>query len=225
MEGDPFFLADVDMLEQVDLEEEVRSEAEMRVGEANQRYGEKIWHGDLMTVEMIQEIRQIVAQEVTAFGRLEYFGPVRVEGLHMNFKKHVVDFKALMPSTVNFDDKLCMAQLCHRAGKDKEISNEDKKIHKNDSSFERHSQWAKEVATQYGLNMFDNFDMKNPEKLNAVIDEETATKYILEMWEHHDVVTNLFYDPVVHDPTQRKAGCEKQGEDDMWRYCLESYDR
>ena len=225
MEREPDFMADLALLEQVVVEQEVRSEAERRVQEANLKYGEKISHGDLMTVEMIQEIRQIVAQEITAFGRLEFFGLVRVQGLHMKMKKTVVDYKALMKSSVNFDDKLCMAQLCHRAGKDKEIFNDKEKIHKNDSSFERHVQWSEELAIQYGLNMFDNFDRKHPEVLDAVHDEESSTQYILRLWDEYDVVTHLFYDPTVHDPTQKTAGCDKQGEDDMWIYCRESFDR
>ena len=80
----------------------------------------------------------------------------------------VKDMKALMKSPVNFDDKLHMAKLCHRTGKDKEIFNEESKMHKNDSSFERHVQWKAEVAIQYSLNMFDNHDEKHPEKLDEV---------------------------------------------------------
>ena len=225
MGRDPLFMADFELLEKVGVEEEVRSGAEKRVAEANLKYGEKISNGDLMTVEVIQEIRQIVAQEITAFGRLEYFGPVRVQGLHMKMKKQVVDQKALMKSTVNFDDKLCMAQLCHRAGKDKEIFNDKDKIHKNDSTFERHVQWSGELAIQYSLNMFDNFDRKYPELLDVVDDQKSATQYILKLWNEYDVVTHLFYDPAVHDPSQRSASCERQGEDDMWVYCRESFTR
>ena len=178
-----------------------------------------------MTVEILQEVKLIAAQEVTAFGRLEFFGLVKIGGFHMKMKKTVNDYKALVPNLVNSSDSLSMAQLCHRTGKDKEIFNDDSKIHKNDSSFERHVQWKDEVATQVGLNLFHNHDEKFPEKLDAVIDNKSATAYIKEMWEDHGVIEQLFYDPAVHDPTQMRSGPVRQGEDDMWIYSLAAFDR
>ena len=138
----------------------------------------------------------------------------------MKMKQTVNDYKALVPNLVNTSDTLSMAQLCHMCGKDKEIFNDDSKIHKNDSSFERHVQWKDEVATQYGLNMFDNWIKKIPEKLDAVTDYKSAIAFIREMWEAHGVFEQLF-----HDPTQLRAGSVRQGEDDLWTYCLAAYDR
>ena len=63
MERDPAFMADLALLEEVGVEDEVREAAEKRVAEANLQFGEKVCHGDLMTVEVLQEVRQMVAQE------------------------------------------------------------------------------------------------------------------------------------------------------------------
>ena len=47
------------------------------------------------------------------------------------------------------------------------ISNKEKDIKKNDSSFELHDQWLAAVQSSYLINMFDNFPRKNlgPSKL------------------------------------------------------------
>jgi hypothetical protein len=176
-------------------------------------------------VERWQDVRQILSQEVTAFGRLEFCGPFRLEGLHSHMKKTKLDYKALMPDVTNFDDEICMAQLAARAGKIDMLSNEEKKIVKNDSSYERHSQFAEEVGTAYGLNLFDNFDTNYPEKLDSVVDEKSAVQFILEMFDEFDVTANLFYDPSIHDTSQARDTSVKEGEDDMFVYCREGFIR
>jgi hypothetical protein len=222
---EPLFMADLAMLQDADAAEEVREQAEERVMAANRQYGEMLGHGDQLTVERWQDVRQILSQEVTAFGRLEFCGPFRLEGLHSHMKKTKIDYKALMPDMTNFDDEICLAQLAARAGKGDMLSNEEKKIVKNDSSYERHKQFAEEVGTTYGLNLFDNYDNKNPEKLDAVVNEKSAVQFVLEMFDNFDVTANLFYNPAIHDAKQARDGCDKEGEDDMFAYCREGFIR
>ena len=50
-------------------------------------FGEWVGHGDLLTVKMVQEARMMMVGSATAFGRLEFLGPFRLQLLHMKMKK------------------------------------------------------------------------------------------------------------------------------------------
>jgi hypothetical protein len=96
---------------------------------------------------------------------------------------------------------------------------------RNDSSFERHDQMAAELGIAYGLNMWDNFDQLYPEKLDLVNSEKEAIDYIVEVWDEFNVVENMFYSPLEHDPSLERATVPKAGEDDLFVYGREVYVR
>ena len=175
-----------------------------------------------MTVTMWQDVMQLMRQEVTAHGRLQYAsGPFRLEGMHMKMRKIIIDYRAMMASTVNFSDPLCMAEMASRTDQSK-ISNKEEHIKKNDSSFERHDQFIAEVAIASGVNAFDNYDQLYPERLDEVFDLETATKYMIDMMNEYNILENLFYNPALHDPTQLMPSGE---EDDLFVYCRAGFIR
>ena len=149
-EGDPVFLADLKLLEDVDADDEVREAAEARVRAAVEEYGCWVGYGDQLTWQVMQDIKVVVAQEVTAFGRLEFLGPFRLAGMHSLMKKVSTDFKAVMKKLTNFSDPCCMSQMASRCGLDRQISNEKKKIVTNDSSFELHHQFFAAVGSSFG---------------------------------------------------------------------------
>ena len=84
---DPDFVKLLQLLEDTDVMVEDREEAEHKVKEAVQIYGEWVGHGDLLTVKMMQEARMLMVGSATAFGRLEFLGPFRLQLLHMKMKK------------------------------------------------------------------------------------------------------------------------------------------
>ena len=84
---DPDFLKLLHMLEDPEADAREREKAEQLVHEAVLSFGEWVGHGDLLTVKMIQEGRMLMAGSATAFGRLEYLGPFRLQLLHMKMKK------------------------------------------------------------------------------------------------------------------------------------------
>jgi hypothetical protein len=220
----PQFMADLALIQDQNAMAEAREAAETRVHAATQSYGEMIGHGDLLTVDVWQQCRNILAQNVTAFGRLEFCGgPFRLEGMHSKMSKVSHDLKGLMRNEVNFDDECCLAQLSTLLGK--EISNQKKKIVKNDSSFERHDQFVTEVGTAYGLNLFDNYDHRYPERLDAVRTKDEALHYVADMFAEYDVMINMYYNPELHDPEQARHGPVKQGEDDLFIYSREGFIR
>ena len=84
---DPDFVRLLHMLEDLDVDTREREKAEHLVHEAVLSFGEWVGHGDLLTVKMIQEGRMLMAGSATAFGRLEFLGPFRLQLLHMKMKK------------------------------------------------------------------------------------------------------------------------------------------
>ena len=56
------------------------------------KFGIWIGAGDLLTVKMVQEAIMLMAGSATAFGRLEFLGPFRLQLLHMKMKKSVKIF-------------------------------------------------------------------------------------------------------------------------------------
>ena len=162
---DKQLVSDLKILEDVDVDEEEREAAEQRVHEASEDFGCWIGYGDQLTWQVMSDVKVLVAQEVTAFGRLEYLGPFRLGGLHSLMKKCTVDFKAVLPKLTNFSDPSCMAQLVsrseqapdlileitNRCSMDKVIFNEKKKIISNDTSFERHHQFFGAVGNAFGI--------------------------------------------------------------------------
>jgi hypothetical protein len=97
------------------------------------------------------------------------------------------------------------------------VTNKAKEIKKNDSSFERHDQFLAEVQTSYLLNMFDNYQMVDKDKLAAVDSYESALTFVLGMLDAYDV--QLFFDPEKPLPEKRR------GEDDMYVYCRDMVTR
>ena len=70
-ERDPAFLADLKLLEDVDADDDTREAAERRVHAANAEYGCWLAYGDQLTWQVMQDVRVVVVQEVTAFGRCD----------------------------------------------------------------------------------------------------------------------------------------------------------
>ena len=213
-ENEPDFHKKLKMLEDPEVDSEEREEAEKEVMKAVLEYGEWVGAGDLLTVKMIQEARMMMAGSVTAFGRLEFLGPFRLQLLHMKMKKISQDFSVCMKNDNNYDDKLSLPWLTSLTNM--KVSNKAKDIKKNDSSFERHDQFIAAVQTSYIVNMFDNYMTTHSELLDDVADTNTAVKFILGMIEAFDL--HLYYDPT--RPVQKQAG-----EDDMFVYCQDMVTR
>ena len=88
----PEILNSLKALEDQDISEEEREVAEVRMKQACLDYGELIMHGDLLTVKMIQEAISTMSGSATAYGRLEFLGPCRIQLLHMKMKKVGQDY-------------------------------------------------------------------------------------------------------------------------------------
>ena len=212
---DPEFLELLKLLEDPSADEAEREAAEKEVKEACRVFGEWVGHGDLLTVKMIMEAMMMMAGSATAFGRLEFLGPVRLQMLHMKMKKVSQDYSLCMPNEINYDDVLSLAWLT--ALTRMKVSNKEKDIKKNDSSFERHDQFLTAVQCSYLANMFDTYVDKNPDKLNDVTNTEEATKFILGMLDEFNI--QLFYDPSREEPEK------VEGEDDLFNYCKDMVSR
>ena len=140
------FMLDLARLEDTEVEKVVREEAEAKVKAVCLIYGECIDHGDLLTVQMFGNAKLMMAGSTTAFGRLEFMGVMRLGLLHFKMKKLCLDIKAMMPTTINFDDEGCLAWLCSISDKTM-ISNNPKDIKKDDNSFEHHDQVKKHPSS------------------------------------------------------------------------------
>ena len=114
MNGSANFMADLMLLENSDVEVAVREAAEQRVKAAAADYGEWISYGDQLTWQIFQDIRVIVAQEITAYERLEFLGKFRLGGLHSLMKKDCLDYSATMKKLSNFHDPCYMSLLVSR---------------------------------------------------------------------------------------------------------------
>ena len=206
---DPSFLNLLRVLEDAEIDEPEREAAEETVKIACLEFGELVLHGDLLTVKMIQEAIMLMSGSATAFGRLEYIGPCRLQLLHMKMKKVSQDYSLCMKQEVNFDDVLSLPWLT--ALTRMKVSNKEKDIKKNDSSFERHDQFLAAVQSSYLVNMFDNFLEKHPERLHRINNTEDAVEFVHNMLDEFNI--QLFYDPTTKEPVPEK------GEDDLFQYC------
>ena len=108
---DPAFLRLLKIIEDPEADEEEREIAEEIVKKAVLEFGEWIGHGDLLTVKMIQEARMLMVGSVTAFGRLEFLGPFRIQMLHMKMKKISQDYAICIKNDCNLDDILSLPWL------------------------------------------------------------------------------------------------------------------
>ena len=160
---------------------------------------------------MILEAMMLMAGSATAFGRLEFLGPFRLQLLHMKMKKVSQDYALCMPNEINLDDVLSLPWLT--ALTRMKISNKEKDIKKNDSSFERHDQFLTAVQSSYLVNMFDNHLKNHPDSLKKVNSTEDAVKFVLNMLEDFNI--QLYFDPDKKEPAQQKG----EQEDDLFRYC------
>ena len=208
-EDDPTFLNLLKLLEDSEVDEKKREAAEEEVKKVVLEFGEWIGHGDLLTVKMVQEARMLMVGSATAFGRLEFLGPFRLQLLHMKFKKISQDYALCMKNDRNFDDILTLPWLKELTRI--KVSNKAKDIKKNDSSFERHDQFLAAVQASYLINMFDNYIEKFPESLTSVKTTEDALNFVRSLLEEFDI--QIFHDPSLQEPEQ------KEGEDDLFKYC------
>ena len=223
---DPSFLKQLNLLKDLDASEDEREAAEEVVKQACLEFGEWLGSGDLLTVKMVLEAMMLMAGSATAFGRLEFLGPFRLQLLHMKvyriyllnhqvhanllkMKKVSHDYSLCMPNEINYDDPLSLAWLT--ALTRMKISNKEKNIKKNDSSFEKHDQWITAVQSSFLVNMFDNFVEKFPERLEQVSSTEDTVKFVLDMLEEFNIQLYL-------DPIEKDLG-DKTGEDDLFVYC------
>ena len=109
--SEPDFLEKLRLLEDPDVENDVREQAEESVKKVVLEFGVWIGSGDLLTVKMVQEAIMLMAGSATAFGRLEFLGPFRLQLLHMKMKKICQDFSTCMKREINFDDKASLPWL------------------------------------------------------------------------------------------------------------------
>ena len=207
--ADPHFLRLLDILEDEEVSDEVREAAEQEVMEAVLAFGVWVGHGDLLTVKMVQEAKLLMAGSATAFGRLQFLGPMRLQMLHMKMKKVSQDFSSCMKNEINLDDVLTLPWLA--ALTRIKVSNKGKDIKKNDDSFERHDQFIGAVQASYLANMFDNYLEQHPDKLESVNNTPDVVRFILTMLEFFGI--ELFFDPSKAEPER------KDGEDDLFVYC------
>ena len=205
----------LELLEDVDADPEEREEAEKYVMEVAMRYGEWLGGGDLLTVKMVQEAKVLMSGSATAFGRLEFLGPFRLQLLHMKMKKICQDYAVCMKSEINYDDKISLPWLA--ALTRVKVSNKGKDIKKNDSTFEKHDQFIAAVQTAYLGNMFDNYVSKNPTLLDQVTTTAGAIDFVLNMLSDFNI--ELYYDP------SKPVKAREEGEDDMFDYCKEMVER
>ena len=212
---DPSFAKMLTLLEEPEADLEEREKAEEHVKSVVQRYGEWIGGGDLLTVKMVQEARMLMAGSATAFGRLEFLGPFRLQLLHMKMKKICQDYGACMKQEINFDDKISLPWMA--ALTRVKVSNKAKEIKKNDSSFERADQFIAAVQASYLGNMFDNYMIGNPEALDDVDSEHAAVEFVLRMLDGFNI--ELYFNPA--KPVLETAG----EEDDMYKYCKDMVER
>ena len=216
LHNDATFLHLLQLLEDAEADSEDRERAEDVVKAAVLKFGEWVGHGDLLTVKMIQEARMLMVGSATAFGRLEFLGPFRLQMLHMKMKKVCQDYSECMRHEINYDDQISLAYLT--ALTRMKISNKGKDIKKNDSSFEKHDQFLTEVQISYLLNMYDNWMIKEGmDKLKSVVNCTTAVSFVLEMLDEYNI--ELFYDP------KKEMSERKEGEDDMFSYCKDMVSR
>ena len=172
------------------------------------KFGEWIGHGDLLTVKMILEAKKSMSGSATAFGRLEFLGPIRIQMLHMKMKKISQDYGQNMKHEINFDDTLTIpwfALMCRVR-----VSNKSKNIKKNDSSFELHDQFIACIQESYLLNMFDNYQEAFGDRLLHISSLADALEYVYDMLDYFGI--QLFYDP-------KKEFTIEEGEDDPFLYC------
>ena len=204
---DPEFLRKLSVIEDPDVAEDVREEAEKEVMAAVEKFGVWIGHGDLLTVKMVQEARSLMKGSATLFERLGFLGPFRLQLLHMKMKKIGQDYSACMPTENNFEDYLTISWSSFLTRI--RVSNKSKQIKKNDSSFELHDQFIAAVQSSYLVNMYDNFTAMNPKVLQDIHSLEDVNKFILEMLDYFGV--QLYYDP------NRESS--EDTEDDLFVYC------
>ena len=204
------FLLLLAKLEDAEAPDDEREAAEGHVMAAVIDFGVWVGHGDLLTVKMVLEAKMLMSGSATAFGRLEYLGPFRLQMLHMKMKKTAQDYAHCMKNEINFDDILSIPWLA--ALTRIKVSNKGKEIKKNDSSFEKHDQFLAAVQASYLVNMFDTYHEKNGEKLNCVNNIGDVVSYVIGMLEEFDI--QLYF-----DPTKQEAAARKEGEDDLFHYC------
>ena len=214
-EDEENFVSKLRMLEDPDADVEAREQAEQDVKEAVLKFGVWVGAGDLLTVKMIQEAGMLMAGSATAFGRLEFLGPFRLQLLHMKMKKITDDYSACMKNDINYDDKVSLAYLT--ALTRVRVSNKAKDIKKNDSAFELHDQYLAAVQTSYLVNLFDNFMEKNEKMLDDVSSTDSALKFVHEMLDAFEI--QFFYDP------SRPVSDKVEGEDDLFVYCKDMVER
>ena len=216
VENEQEFLTLLRMLEDADAPVESREKAEKEVMDAVNKFGAWIGAGDLLTVKMVQEAVMLMAGSATAFGRLEFLGPFRLQLLHMKMKKICLDYSVSMKNDINLDDKISLPWLA--ALTRVKVSNKAKDIKKNDSSFELHDQFIGAVQTSYVVNMFDNFVERRAKLLDDVCDTSTAINFVHEMLAEYGV--KLFFDPKQADTEE-----QEEGEDDLFIYCKDMVER
>ena len=157
VENQEDFAVKLSLLEDPEADTAAREEAEKIVKEVVLNFGTWIGAGDLLTVKMVQEAVMLMSGSATAFGRLEFLGPFRIQLLHMKMKKICQDFSLCMKNDIN------------------------------DSSFELHDQYLAAVQTSYLLNMFDNFMEGNAGLLESVKDTESAVNFVIAMLDEFGV--------------------------------------
>ena len=167
-------------MEDIEAGDEERNAAEKIVKDAVLDFGVWIGHGDLLTVKMIMEAKMLMSGSGTAFGRLEFLGPFRLQLLHMKMKKIAQDYAHCMKNDINFDDVLSLpwcASLTRIT-----VSNKVKDIKRNDSSFEKHDQFIAAVQASFLMNMFDNYQEGHGEQLISVDSTNDVVTYIINMF-------------------------------------------
>ena len=203
------FLADLEVVQDIDSDKIEREAAEKRLHEEVKAAGEFIGHGDQMTFQKFFDAKRLCRTGVTALERLEYVHYFRLALFHTKMNKVFMDYKTCMISdeNVNVDDVLTLSWFKAYLGGFDSITNQESKI-KKPGSFELHDQFITELGLQFLTNAFENFlEMKGDTlKVESELD---AQQLILDFLQENGIA--FYFDP--------ENSNEKDKFDDLLTYC------
>ena len=205
------FFKDLKSIYSVDLDEDVREAAEMRIKEEVKSAGELICHGDLLTDVRFETCKRMRRMAVTAVERFDFLKIFRLGTFHLGMNKVIQDVVAGMKSEVNVEDTLSLGYFKTTLGLHHITNNPD--IIKKDGNFEHHSQFCEDIGSELLIEAFKTF----VDKAEAPIEktQDAAVKFILDFLNTMDI--KYYYDP---------ENCEeKKVNDDMMSSCKDNASR
>ena len=181
-------------------------------------HGEPVGHGDLLTFQKFLAATLMRVGSVRAVDRLAYLGIFRMELFHMCMSKDAQDIKSAMPDTKDLVSEGSLGNAAATIGINGWFSNQKKKVVKC-GNYERHSQHLREWQTSLFLNLYDNYMMVNKTSMDAVVDSNTAEKFVLDMLLEAGAL--WYWNPNYDDP-QKEFHCSlfRGSRDQVIRLCL-----